>query len=159
MEILTIQALASSRMLREMHQGLASLHLETAVFRVLCGNEGGTLLVGGDGRCGTRHAIDVISLVAAAQGMSRLITTTGVILSTPAASTLIRDVAELEVLRQPARCRPHHPLHWMRACLGDLIRATDALVKIRSRTSMDCPTFPTCFSCHRQHHPRLETFC
>jgi hypothetical protein len=130
-------------MLREMHQGLASLHLETAVFRVLRGDEGGTLLVGGDGRCGTHHAIDVSSLMAAAHGMSRLITTTGGILSTPAASNLIRVVAELEVLRQPAQSPPHHRLHWMLACLGDLIRATDVLVEIRSRTGMERPIFIT----------------
>jgi phosphoglucomutase len=47
--------------------------------------------VGGDGRYGNRHAIDVIARMAAAHGVARLITTTGGILSTPAASNLIRS--------------------------------------------------------------------
>lgn len=114
-----------------------------AVFRVLPGVEGGTLLVGGGCRSGHRHAIDVIARMAAAHGVSRLITTTGGILSTPAVSNLIRDAAGLEGLRQPARCRPHHPLHWMLACLSDLIRAIDALVEIRSPTGLERPTFIT----------------
>ena len=61
-----------------------------AVFRVLPGVQGGTLIVGGDGRYGNRRAISVIARMAAAHGVSRLITTTGGILSTPAASNLIR---------------------------------------------------------------------
>ena len=61
-----------------------------AVFQVLPGVEGGTLVLGGDGRYGNRHAIDVICRMAAAHGMARVITTTGGILSTPAASNLIR---------------------------------------------------------------------
>jgi phosphoglucomutase len=62
-----------------------------ASLRVLPGVEGGTLVVGGDGRFGNRPAIDVIARMAAAHGVSRLITTTGGILSTPAASHLIRS--------------------------------------------------------------------
>ncbi len=62
-----------------------------AILRVVPGLEGGTLVVGGDGRYGNRHAIDVISRMAAAHGVARLITTTGGILSTPAASHLIRQ--------------------------------------------------------------------
>jgi phosphoglucomutase len=61
-----------------------------AVLRTLPGVAGGTLVVGGDGRWGNRHAIDVISRMAAAHGLDRLILTTGGILSTPAASHLIR---------------------------------------------------------------------
>ena len=61
-----------------------------AVFRVLPGVEGGTLVVGGDGRYGNREAIQVIARMAAAHGVSRLITTTDGILSTPAASHLVR---------------------------------------------------------------------
>ena len=61
-----------------------------AVFRVLPGVEGGTLVLGGDGRYGNRQAIDVICRMAAAHGVARLITTTAGILSTPAASNLIR---------------------------------------------------------------------
>jgi phosphoglucomutase len=62
-----------------------------AALRVVPGIEGGTLVVGGDGRHGNRQAIDVISRMAAAHGVARLITTTGGILSTPAASHLIRS--------------------------------------------------------------------
>ena len=51
---------------------------------------GGTLVVGGDGRFGNRRAIGVIARMAAAHGVARLITTTDGILSTPAASHLIR---------------------------------------------------------------------
>ena len=61
-----------------------------ASLRVVPGIEGGTLVVGGDGRFGNREAIGVIARMAAAHGVARLITTTGGILSTPAASHLIR---------------------------------------------------------------------
>jgi phosphoglucomutase len=47
-------------------------------------------VLGGDGRYGNRRAIAVIARMAAAHGVARLITTTGGILSTPAASNLIR---------------------------------------------------------------------
>lgn len=62
-----------------------------ASLRVVPGIEGGTLVVGGDGRFGNIPAISVIARMAAAHGVSRLITTTGGILSTPAASHLIRS--------------------------------------------------------------------
>ena len=62
-----------------------------AIFRTLPGVQGGTLVVGGDGRYGNRRAIDVITRMAAAHGLSRLVLTTGGILSTPAASNLIRQ--------------------------------------------------------------------
>ncbi|MEB3323152.1 MAG: alpha-D-glucose phosphate-specific phosphoglucomutase [Synechococcaceae cyanobacterium] len=62
-----------------------------AALRVLPGVAGGTVVVGGDGRHGNRRAIDVIARMAAAHGVGRLITTTGGILSTPAASHLIRS--------------------------------------------------------------------
>jgi phosphoglucomutase len=62
-----------------------------ASFRTLAGVEGGTLVLGGDGRYGNRRAIDVILRMAAAHGISKVITTTGGILSTPAASHLIRS--------------------------------------------------------------------
>jgi phosphoglucomutase len=48
-------------------------------------------VVGGDGRFGNIPAIGVIARMAAAHGVSRLITTTAGILSTPAASHLIRS--------------------------------------------------------------------
>jgi phosphoglucomutase len=62
-----------------------------AILRTVPGIAGGTLVVGGDGRYGNRRAIDVIARMAAAHGVARIITTTGGILSTPAASNLIRQ--------------------------------------------------------------------
>ena len=62
-----------------------------AALRTLPGTDGGTLVVGGDGRYGNLRAIDVILRMAAAHGLSKVIVTTGGILSTPAASHLIRS--------------------------------------------------------------------
>ncbi|KZR67916.1 alpha-D-glucose phosphate-specific phosphoglucomutase [Prochlorococcus sp. MIT 1303] len=61
-----------------------------AIFQTLPGVEGGTLILGGDGRYGNHRAIDVILRMGAAHRLSRVITTTNGILSTPAASHLIR---------------------------------------------------------------------
>ncbi len=61
-----------------------------ATLRTLQGVSGGTLIVGGDGRYGNLRAIDIILRMAAAHGVSKVITTTNGILSTPAASNLIR---------------------------------------------------------------------
>ena len=61
-----------------------------AVFRTLPGVQGGTLVLGGDGRYGNLRAINVILRMAAAHGLSKVIITTDGILSTPAASNLIR---------------------------------------------------------------------
>ena len=62
-----------------------------AIFQTLPGVQGGTLVVGGDGRYGNRRAIDVITRMAAAHGLRRIVLTTAGILSTPAASNLIRQ--------------------------------------------------------------------
>ena len=62
-----------------------------AILRTVPGVQGGTLVVGGDGRFGNRDAIGVITRMAAAHGVGRVITTSGGILSTPAASNLIRQ--------------------------------------------------------------------
>ncbi|QNG28649.1 alpha-D-glucose phosphate-specific phosphoglucomutase [Synechococcus sp. LTW-R] len=62
-----------------------------AILRTVPGVQGGTLVVGGDGRFGNRKAIAVITRMAAAHGVGRIITTSGGILSTPAASNLIRQ--------------------------------------------------------------------
>ncbi|WP_114988694.1 alpha-D-glucose phosphate-specific phosphoglucomutase [Synechococcus sp. N19] len=78
----------SSRQFEEPH------YLESfieASLRMLPGVQGGTLVVGGDGRYGNRRAIDVILRMGAAHGLSKVIVTTGGILSTPAASNLIRQ--------------------------------------------------------------------
>ncbi len=61
-----------------------------AVLLTLPGINGGTLILGGDGRYGNLNAIDIILKMAAAHGAGKVITTTGGILSTPAASHLIR---------------------------------------------------------------------
>ena len=61
-----------------------------AVFRTLPGVQEGTLVLGGDGRYGNLRAINVILRMAAAHGLSKVIITTDGILSTPAASNLIR---------------------------------------------------------------------
>ena len=62
-----------------------------AVFRTLPGVQGGTLVLGGDGRYGNRRAIDVILRMGAAHGLSKVLVATGGLLSTPAASNLIRQ--------------------------------------------------------------------
>ncbi len=61
-----------------------------AIFRTLPGVEGGILVLGGDGRYGNRRAIDLILRMGAAHGLNKVITTVDGILSTPAASHLIR---------------------------------------------------------------------
>ena len=62
-----------------------------ASFRTLPGMKGGTLVLGGDGRYGNLRAIDVILRMGAAHGLQKVIVTTCGILSTPAASNLIRQ--------------------------------------------------------------------
>ncbi len=61
-----------------------------AIFQILPGVQDGVLIVGGDGRFGNRNAIDVILRMAAAHRVKKVITTVDGILSTPAASHLIR---------------------------------------------------------------------
>lgn len=61
-----------------------------AIFDGIGGVEGKTLVVGGDGRYFNARAIQVILRMAAANGASRCIVGQGGILSTPAASNLIR---------------------------------------------------------------------
>jgi phosphoglucomutase len=51
---------------------------------------GGTLVLGGDGRYYNRHAIQIILRMAAANGIARVIVGRGGLLSTPAASCVIR---------------------------------------------------------------------
>ncbi|MEM9250468.1 MAG: alpha-D-glucose phosphate-specific phosphoglucomutase [Pseudomonadota bacterium] len=61
-----------------------------AVFDGIGGVDGKTLVLGGDGRYFNDHAAQVILRMAAAQGMARVIVGQGALLSTPAASNLIR---------------------------------------------------------------------
>ncbi len=62
-----------------------------SVFDSLEGFAGQTLVVGGDGRFYNREAIQIVIRMAAANGFGRVIAGRGGILSTPAASNLIRQ--------------------------------------------------------------------
>ena len=61
-----------------------------AIFDTVTAPPGSTLVVGGDGRYHNRHAIQTILQMAAANGFARVLVGQGGILSTPAASHLIR---------------------------------------------------------------------
>ncbi|HSI41624.1 MAG TPA: alpha-D-glucose phosphate-specific phosphoglucomutase [Xanthobacteraceae bacterium] len=61
-----------------------------SVFDSLEGFEGETLVVGGDGRFHNREAIQIVIKMAAAAGFGRVLVGQGGILSTPAASCVIR---------------------------------------------------------------------
>ena len=62
-----------------------------SIFRTLSGVQDGVMVLGGDGRFGNQMAIDVILRMASAHGIAKVITTVDGILSTPAASNLIRS--------------------------------------------------------------------
>ncbi|MBU0654412.1 MAG: alpha-D-glucose phosphate-specific phosphoglucomutase [Gammaproteobacteria bacterium] len=66
-----------------------------AIFNTLEGIEGSTLVLGGDGRYFNREAIQIILRMAAAAGFGKVLLGQGGILSTPAASNLIRKYAAL----------------------------------------------------------------
>jgi phosphoglucomutase len=62
-----------------------------SIFDSLEGYQGQTLVVGGDGRYYNRQAIQIILKMAAANGVGRILVGRGGILSTPAASCVIRE--------------------------------------------------------------------
>jgi phosphoglucomutase len=64
-----------------------------AIFDSLEGYEGQTLVVGGDGRYFNREVIQIVLKMAAAAGFGRVLVGRGGILSTPAASNVIRQNA------------------------------------------------------------------
>ena len=61
-----------------------------SIFNVLEGHQGTTLVVGGDGRYYNREALQIILKMAAANGFGKVMVGCGGILSTPAASCVIR---------------------------------------------------------------------
>ena len=61
-----------------------------AIFDSIAAPQGATLVLGGDGRYYNRHAIQIILKMAAANGFGRVMVGRGGILSTPAASCVIR---------------------------------------------------------------------
>ena len=61
-----------------------------AIFDTQAELAGGTLVLGGDGRYYNREAIQIILRMAAANGVARALVGRGGILSTPAASCIIR---------------------------------------------------------------------
>ncbi len=63
-----------------------------SIFDSLVGFQGKTLVVGGDGRFFNREAIQIVAKMAAANGFGRIVVGKGGILSTPAASALIRHL-------------------------------------------------------------------
>ncbi|HPE60560.1 MAG TPA: alpha-D-glucose phosphate-specific phosphoglucomutase [Thiolinea sp.] len=62
-----------------------------AIFNAIPALRGGLLVLGGDGRYFNREAIQIILRMAAANGVARILVGKGGILSTPAASNLIRQ--------------------------------------------------------------------
>ncbi len=63
-----------------------------SIFDSLEGFQGETLVLGGDGRYFNREAIQIVVKIAAANGFGRIVIGKGGILSTPAASALIRHI-------------------------------------------------------------------
>jgi phosphoglucomutase len=80
-----------------------------AVFDVLEGYQGQTLVLGGDGRFLNREVIQVALQMAAANGFGRVLVGQGGILSTPAASNVIRSAGAFGGLILSASHNPGGP--------------------------------------------------
>nr|WP_221773664.1 alpha-D-glucose phosphate-specific phosphoglucomutase [Novosphingobium piscinae] len=80
-----------------------------SVFDVIAGKEGATLIIGGDGRFLNREVIQVAIRMAAANGFARVLVGQGGILSTPAASHVIRKYGALGGLVLSASHNPGGP--------------------------------------------------
>jgi phosphoglucomutase len=75
---------------RVFQQGNYLENFVQAIFNSLEGYQGQTLVVGGDGRYYNRHAVQVILRMASANGFGKVMVGRGGLLSTPAASCVIR---------------------------------------------------------------------
>jgi phosphoglucomutase len=80
-----------------------------AIFDCLEGAQGATLVLGGDGRFHNDEAIQVVIAMAAANGLGRVLVGERGILSTPAASGLIRAKAALGAIILSASHNPGGP--------------------------------------------------
>jgi len=82
-----------------------------SIFNALEGYQGQTLVVGGDGRYYNREALQVILRMAAANGFGKVMVGRGGILSTPAASCVIRKYATFGGIILSASHNPGGPAH------------------------------------------------
>lgn len=80
-----------------------------AVFDVIDGKDGATLVIGGDGRYHNRTVIQHAIRIAAANGFARVIVGQGGLLSTPAASHIIRKYGAIGGLVLSASHNPGGP--------------------------------------------------
>ena len=80
-----------------------------SVFDAIDGKDGATLVIGGDGRFLNREVIQVAIRIAAANGFGRVLVGRGGLLSTPAASNLIRQRGALGGLVLSASHNPGGP--------------------------------------------------
>ena len=80
-----------------------------SVFEATDGKDGATMVVGGDGRFLNREVIQVAIRMAAANGFARVVVGQGGILSTPAASNVIRQRKALGGLVLSASHNPGGP--------------------------------------------------
>ena len=80
-----------------------------SVFDVVADKAGATLVIGGDGRFLNREVIQVAIRMAAANGFGRVIVGRGGILSTPAASHMIRKRGAIGGLSCPPATIPAVP--------------------------------------------------